>query len=166
LAYLTKATAGVYVYLWLDPEVGADKMIAHIVGYTMGVIVMFNIVRGAIWLRCRLTKHRQLPGAQNIDQQSINSSSQQTLWTNDIEMQKVESRRMSLDAPTIPKMSFDRSSIDPSELPYPEPAYQARPKMSGEWSPRSSSYHIQNFSRPASTASMLSRTTKHSGFWV
>lgn len=160
LAYLTKATAGVYVYLWLDPKVGAPKIIAHVVGYTMAIIVIFNLVRGSIWLRCRLTRKSRFPDAQTFDRQSINSSSRATLWTaRDIEMLKPESRRMSLEAPTIPKMSFDRSSIDPSEFPVPEPAYRPRPR-------RSSSYHVQNFSRPASTASTMSRATKHSGFWV
>lgn len=55
LGYLTKATAGVYVDLWLDPNVGAGKIIGQVVGYGMTMVVIFNLVRGAIRLCCRLT---------------------------------------------------------------------------------------------------------------
>ena len=164
LAYLTKLTAGVYIYLWLDPQVGAWKIIGHVVGYSMANVVIFNLVRAAIWLRCRLTRKTNTPSVNMLQRVDSNSSSHATLWTKqDFEMQKADSvklpsRRVSL-APTIPKQSFDVSSIDPSAFPLPEPVYRPYPR-------RSSSYHVQNFSRPQSVATMMSSSTKHSGFWV
>ena len=175
IAYLSKVTAGVYVYLWLDPKVGADKIIAHIIGYTMAIIVIFTLVRGAIWLRCRLTQARTLTlGPEFERSESDNSSSHATFWTSpEIEMQKPElssttlevstnlsdSRKPSLEAPTIPRMSFDASSIDPTELPQPEQAYRQHPL-------RSSNSHFQNFSRPHSVATIMSKSTRQSGFWA
>ena len=167
VAYLTKATAGVYVYLWLDPKVGAGKIIAHVIGYGMAMVVIFNLVRAAMWLRCRLTNKPNTPSVHLLNRvDSSRSSSHETLWKShgfNFEMQKaetvaVESRRVSV-APTIPKTSFDSATIDPSTFPQPEPAYRPYPK-------RTSSYHVQNFSRPQSMASMMSASTKHSGFWV
>ena len=164
LAYLTKLTAGVYIYLWLDPQVGAWKIIGHVVGYSMAIVVIFNLVRAAIWLRCRLTRKTSTASVNMLQRVDSNSSSHATLWTKqDFEMQKADSvklpsRRVSL-APTIPKQSFDVSSIDPSAFPPPEPVYRPYPR-------RSSSYHVQNFSRPQSVATMMSSSTKHSGFWV
>ena len=56
VAYIMKTSAGVYVYLWLDPKVGVGKLVAHIIGYAMAMIVVFTLVRGAIWLRGRATR--------------------------------------------------------------------------------------------------------------
>ncbi|KAJ9496729.1 hypothetical protein LTR99_010533 [Exophiala xenobiotica] len=54
LAYLTRATAGWWVYEWLNPQNGAGQIIAHMVGYTAGIVAIFAIVKGMIWLRNRL----------------------------------------------------------------------------------------------------------------
>lgn len=51
LAYLSRATGGFWVYEWLDPEFGYGKIIAHIAGYTAAIVVIFVVVRYAIWLR-------------------------------------------------------------------------------------------------------------------
>lgn len=54
IAYITKATENIYIYLWLDPHNGVPQLVAHVVGYAMAVVVIFNASKGAIWLRCQL----------------------------------------------------------------------------------------------------------------
>jgi hypothetical protein len=54
LAYLTRATAGWWVYEWLNPQNGTGQIIAHMVAYTAGIVAIFAIVKGMIWLRNRL----------------------------------------------------------------------------------------------------------------
>jgi len=56
LVYISKAVEDFYPYLWLDPKVGWKQIVAHIIGYTMTIIVVYNIVLGLIWLRRDLTE--------------------------------------------------------------------------------------------------------------
>ena len=56
LAYLTRATGGFWVYEWLDPEFGSWNIVAHVIGYTVAIIVIFVFVRYAIWTRNWLLK--------------------------------------------------------------------------------------------------------------
>ncbi|KAF2017011.1 hypothetical protein BU24DRAFT_448779 [Aaosphaeria arxii CBS 175.79] len=51
LAYLTRLTQGFYVYEWMNPAHGNASIILHILGYTVGIISIFVIVKGAIWLK-------------------------------------------------------------------------------------------------------------------
>ncbi|KAF2655991.1 hypothetical protein K491DRAFT_597881 [Lophiostoma macrostomum CBS 122681] len=51
LAYLTRWTQGFYVYEWMNPAHGNASIILHIIGYTAGIILIFVLARGAIWLR-------------------------------------------------------------------------------------------------------------------
>jgi len=51
LAYLTKATGGFYVYEWMNPAHGSMNIVVHILCYTLGIISIFFLVQGLIWLR-------------------------------------------------------------------------------------------------------------------
>ena len=51
LVYISKAVEDFYPYLWLDPNVGWKQIVAHVIGYTMSVILVYNVVLGLIWLR-------------------------------------------------------------------------------------------------------------------
>jgi hypothetical protein len=55
IPYITKATEGFFIYLWLDPNNGIPQLIAHVVGYAVVMVFIFNAVKGTIWLRCLLT---------------------------------------------------------------------------------------------------------------
>jgi hypothetical protein len=59
IAYITKATEGIYIYLWLDPKNGIAKLLLHVVGYGALLIGFFFAVRFAIILRCRWTHKKQ-----------------------------------------------------------------------------------------------------------
>lgn len=48
LAYLSKVTIGIYVYLWLDPRSGWRQILAHVAGYGGCMIVIFICVQGCI----------------------------------------------------------------------------------------------------------------------
>lgn len=56
LAYLTKYTQGFYVYEWMNPAHGNASIILHVLGYALGMIVIFFLVSGAIRLRGMLAK--------------------------------------------------------------------------------------------------------------
>jgi hypothetical protein len=58
LAYLTHYTRGVYVYGFLDPADGKGKLVGYVFGILAGVIVIFLIVQGVIWLRKWLTEKK------------------------------------------------------------------------------------------------------------
>jgi hypothetical protein len=64
IPYITKVTEGLYIYLWLDPNNGIPQLIAHIVGYAVVIVCIFNAVKGTIWLRCLLTGNRDNPSRQ------------------------------------------------------------------------------------------------------
>ena len=51
LAYLTHHTRGIYVYDFLDPANGSGKLAGYILGIAAGIIVIFLIVQGLVWLR-------------------------------------------------------------------------------------------------------------------
>ena len=51
LVYISKAVENFYPYLWLDPKVGWKQIVAHVIGYTMAIILFYNVVLGLIWLR-------------------------------------------------------------------------------------------------------------------
>ena len=55
LAYLTRWTGGFYVYEWMDPAHGNASIIVHILCYSVGIISIFALVRGAILLRIYVT---------------------------------------------------------------------------------------------------------------
>lgn len=55
LAYLTHATAGFYPYNFLDPATGKGKVTAYSFGIAAAIIVIFLVVRAAIWVRKRFT---------------------------------------------------------------------------------------------------------------
>ncbi|KPI42714.1 uncharacterized protein AB675_2080 [Cyphellophora attinorum] len=63
VAYITKYTENIYLYLWLDPNNGIPQLIAHVVGYAMTIVVIFNVVRGAIWFRCSRLREAPPPDA-------------------------------------------------------------------------------------------------------
>lgn len=59
LAYLTRYTQGFYVYEWMNPAHGTASIILHILGYTAGICTIFVLVRGAIWLRNKISDRRE-----------------------------------------------------------------------------------------------------------
>lgn len=56
IAYITKATESIYIYLWLNPKVGAGKIVAHVVGFAIVMVFIFNVVKLIIWFRCQITE--------------------------------------------------------------------------------------------------------------
>lgn len=56
LVYISKAVEDFYPYLWLDPSVGWKQIVAHVIGYTMTIVLVYNVVLGLIWLRKDLTE--------------------------------------------------------------------------------------------------------------
>lgn len=54
LAYLTRWTGGFYVYEWMNPAHGWLSIVLHILCYTVGIILIFFLVSGAIWVRNKL----------------------------------------------------------------------------------------------------------------
>jgi hypothetical protein len=56
LAYLTHSTRGIYVYGFLDPAGGKGKLAGYVLGIAVGIIVIFVIVKGLIWLRRWVTE--------------------------------------------------------------------------------------------------------------
>ncbi|RMZ92055.1 hypothetical protein DV736_g717, partial [Chaetothyriales sp. CBS 134916] len=55
IAYITKATEGIYIYPWLDPKNGIKQLILHIVCYAALIVGIYVLVRCAIVIRWRLT---------------------------------------------------------------------------------------------------------------
>lgn len=61
LAYLTKYTDHFYVYSFLDPGVNGDhkiRVIGYIFGVLAAIIVIFALVKGAVWLRKWVTEKK------------------------------------------------------------------------------------------------------------
>lgn len=59
LAYLTYDVQGWYVYSFLDPRNGhRAKTVGYILGIAAGIIVIFCIVKGLVWLRKWVTEKR------------------------------------------------------------------------------------------------------------
>lgn len=70
LAYVTHATRGVYVYNFLNPEAkqldaqgenvgGVGKLVgAYCVGIAVGIILLFCVVKGLIWVRKWVTEKK------------------------------------------------------------------------------------------------------------
>ena len=56
LAYVTFATQGFYTYAFLNPDNGAGRLAAYIVGIAAGCAVVFLIVWCLVWVRRRLTR--------------------------------------------------------------------------------------------------------------
>lgn len=55
IAYLSKLTTGIYVYLWLDPQHGWPQIIGHIAGYGALLIIIFVVMVGIIRGRMAVT---------------------------------------------------------------------------------------------------------------
>lgn len=58
LAYLTKATQHFYVYEWLNPEHGKLEIVLHVIGYAVGISVVFLLVSLVMWTRYKLAGHK------------------------------------------------------------------------------------------------------------
>lgn len=69
LVYISKAVEDFYPYLWLDPKVGWKQIVAHVIGYTMAIVLVWNVVVGLVWLRRNLTEKRCQEGSRNNTQQ-------------------------------------------------------------------------------------------------
>ncbi|ORX98423.1 hypothetical protein BCR34DRAFT_577242 [Clohesyomyces aquaticus] len=59
LSYLTRWTGGFYVYEWMNPAHGWVSIVVHILCYTGGIIAIFFLVQGAIWVRVYLTGEKR-----------------------------------------------------------------------------------------------------------
>ena len=130
VAYITKATEGIYIYLWLDPHNGIAKLLLHIVGYAGLLTGFFFAVHFAISLRCRLLesrrrrKDRDQPSAlvswvisKNAGSERLSSQGRpSTYWTYDeyeVEMLREERHRQLwhsyAEQPKMPEPTWDRS---------------------------------------------------------
>lgn len=58
LAYLSKVTIGIYVYLWLDPQFGWQQILAHVAAYGGAMVIIFICVQGCIIGRNYALKRR------------------------------------------------------------------------------------------------------------
>ncbi|KAI0178571.1 hypothetical protein GGR52DRAFT_532654 [Hypoxylon sp. FL1284] len=56
LAYLTRATKGFYVYPFLDPTKAHSLVAAYVLGIGIATLIIFGIVKGALWVRCWVTE--------------------------------------------------------------------------------------------------------------
>ena len=146
VAYITKATEGVYIYLWLDPAVGWQKILAHVIGYAVVMIFYFNLVKGAIWLRCQVTKDSVRDTVRNDTTRSSLVPYAMGAYR-DLEKQKASVVRV--DANPVRSQNETDSSLDFrgfnfEELDRPQPIHTAfvRPR-------RTSSLQIINFSQPS-----------------
>ena len=59
IAYITRKTEGIYIYLWLDPKNGIVKLLLHVGGYGALCMAYFFFVRTVMTLRCRWTQKNQ-----------------------------------------------------------------------------------------------------------
>lgn len=55
LSYLTRWTGGFYVYEWMNPAHGWVSIVLHILCYTGGILAIFLMVQGLVWLRLYAT---------------------------------------------------------------------------------------------------------------
>ena len=158
VAYITKTTEGVYIYLWLDPRVGWEKILAHVIGYAVVMVFYFNLVKGAIWLRCRITNE--------VVHDVPNKRASRFCLTPDAmgpyrDMEKQETpvtrnHAAELRRETWIDPSLDFRGFDSEELREPEPVHTVfvRPR-------RASSLQNINYSRPSSQGTLFSREAAH-----
>jgi hypothetical protein len=108
LVYISKAVEDFYPYLWLDPRVGWKQILAHIIGYTMAIILFFNVVRGIIWLRRNAT----VPEAEDVVRQDDEIALRAT---SDLEMAGSKSE-WDVSRPqtgiSVPDSAYTRSTFD------------------------------------------------------
>ena len=102
IPYITKYTEDIYIYLWLDPNNGIAQLIAHIIGYAMAIVVIFNLTRGAIWLRCTLLRtpeqrNSQLSHLEAAPQKNVSRFSSQTSTLKAFENARVQSGIYSIE---------------------------------------------------------------------
>ena len=120
VAYITKATEGIYVYLWLDPHSGAAKIFLHILGYGLLLTAYFITVRYAIMLRYRLTRQ---PIKQSFDMLNSGRTSFQSSTL------AVDSTEFDLELPAQEKKKKKKKKkevdVTVSEIRQPEPSYRA-----------------------------------------
>lgn len=193
IPYITKATEGIYIYLWLDPNNGIAQLIAHIVGYAMAIIVIFNISRGAVWLRCKLTHNLQPEEPPVSPSLSYGSSFSKTksrplsalvaFGSAGYDVEKMGAEASSINIPLVEQQLRAPSSIYHADtrsrastvtISMPAQFHEAssiniplppepEEAHTATYPRRSSSYHVRNFSRPTSQA-----TTAPSlrGFWL
>jgi hypothetical protein len=189
LPYITHETEGIYIYLWLDPQNGIPQLIAHVVAYAMAIVVIFNISRGIIWLRCsilfppttdsastvfsekstdsfsrkvrRFSALRALESTDDLEKAFEGSSINIPLVRSDMRTNSVyQTGIASRSSTTTVSIPLRTSEPFGMHIPLPpEPVHSHQPTYPS----RSSSFHVRNFSRPTSQA-----TTAPSlrGFWV
>lgn len=190
IPYITKATEGIYIYLWLDPANGIAQLMAHIIGYAMAIVVVFNVSRATIWLRCRATLNLDPASRSSVQPSSLSSRSSTKLrrlsavkiYGSSEDVEKI-GEASSINIPLVQHNVRTPSSIyradwrsrnsattivmpvqfhEASNIHIPLPPDLERTNPPG-YPRRSSSYHVRNFSRPVSQA-----TTAPSlrGFWL
>ena len=158
VAYITKATEDVYIYLWLDPKVGWEKILAHVIGYAVVMVFYFNLVKGAIWLRCQITN-------KGIRNSSDNTGSRFSLPPDTMgpyrDMGKQEpsvttDHTAELRRETWIDPNLDFRGFNSDELRELEPVHASfvRPR-------RASSFQSINYSRPSSQGTLFSREAAH-----
>ncbi|OTB05073.1 hypothetical protein M426DRAFT_320129 [Hypoxylon sp. CI-4A] len=58
LAYVTRATEGFYTYSFLDPGYVGSLVAAYIFGIGVATVIIYGIVKGAIWVRRWVTEEK------------------------------------------------------------------------------------------------------------
>ena len=191
IPYITKATEDIYIYLWLDPKNGIGQLIAHIVGYAMAIVVVFNLSRGAVWFRCKVTHNLvQVPpvspslsyGSSISKEKPRPLSALMAFGSSEDDVEKAGASSsiniplvdQQVRAPSSVYHADTRSRASTMTISMPAQFHEASsiniplpPEPESAQLPhyprRSSSYHVRNFSRPTSQA-----TTAPSlrGFWM
>lgn len=94
LAYLTRYTQGFYVYEWLNPAHGNVSVILHVLGYAVGMMIIFFLVSGAIRIRNMLARRvSEGKGMRNMQEKGMKLDDASDAWSSNISMTRPESAR-------------------------------------------------------------------------
>lgn len=130
IAYLTKVTEGIFVYLWLNPKNGVAKLLLHMVGYTFLLIGFYVFVRCVIAFRCRLLDPKPAVVVEPMDDEKVDFSSRESFWTYEqyeeamVQEEKEKQLRWSVTELPRPEPAVCRT---PENWPFPanESAYES-----------------------------------------
>lgn len=86
LAYLTKATQGFFVYEWMNPDHGTWSIVLHVLGYAVGMIALFVMVRYAIvarnWLARRSIKDLE------VEEKGFKLAEGSSAWSSRVDIER------------------------------------------------------------------------------
>ena len=93
LAYMTRYTQGFYVYEWMNPVHGNASIILHVLGYALGMIIIFFLVSSAIRLREMLAKWLSEGKGPSIQEKVMTLDGASDTWSGDANMRRPQSAR-------------------------------------------------------------------------